>query len=216
MRSREGFTLIELLVVILIIGILLALLIPNFVLFQERARRTSVKNNIHIVQTCLEAWAVDHGGYYPDAELDPFEDPAGLPADGYIAAYFPGGDPFGASGAGTPGRFPVNPYTGLTYNHEDSPGGQELVYGENYATSDAQGQVANGDPDAEVGCIYDENSEAPGDMPGAIAVATCTNPGSNHVWEYGIVGWGRDISYPMWDRIMISGAESRLIFVIHN
>ena len=60
--NKKGFTLIELLVVILIIGILLALIIPNFVLFQERARRTSVKNNMHVVQTCMEAYATDHQG----------------------------------------------------------------------------------------------------------------------------------------------------------
>ena len=45
---NRAFTLIELLVVILIIGILLALVVPNFVLMQERVRRirlgTKIKN----------------------------------------------------------------------------------------------------------------------------------------------------------------------------
>jgi hypothetical protein len=32
-------------------GIILALIIPNFVVYQDRARRTSVKNNMHVFQT---------------------------------------------------------------------------------------------------------------------------------------------------------------------
>src|SRR5512137_2542387 len=108
--NKKGFTLIELLVVILIIGILLALIIPNFVLFQERARRTSVKNNMHIVQTALEAYAVDHNGMYPSGDVSwEEEDDAGF------CLWLPGGDPIGIDQTPVCGKFPVNPYTGVRY-----------------------------------------------------------------------------------------------------
>ena len=95
MRNK-GFTLIELLVVILIIGILLALIVPNFVMFQERARRASVKNNMHVIQTALEAYAVDHMGNYPSEEV--FEEEE----ESMLLCYFPGGDRFGVDDEGEP------------------------------------------------------------------------------------------------------------------
>lgn len=213
--KNKGFTLIELLVVILIIGILLALIIPNFVLFQERARRASVKNNMHVIQTALEAWATDHYGAYPVADIDPFEDPEALPADGGISAYFPGGDPFAEDGSGIPGRFPVNPYTGLTYNNENGVE-LDLFYGEEYATTDVPGACANPDPEWGDECIYEDNPDAPGEMPGTIAVATFANEVTGNVEEYGICGWGKDIYWPMWDRITVEGEEMKMYFILHN
>ena len=105
--NKKGFTLIELLVVILIIGILLALIIPNFVLFQERARRTSVKNNMHLIQTCLEAYSTDHNGNYPNSDADWTD------AEDIFYAYFPGGDPIGTDASPIFGQAPLNPYTGM-------------------------------------------------------------------------------------------------------
>ena len=65
MVRNRAFTLVELLVVILIIGILIVLLVPNFTLLVERARRSAVKDNMHVVRSALEAYATDHQGVYP-------------------------------------------------------------------------------------------------------------------------------------------------------
>lgn len=64
-KNEKGFTLIELLVVIVIIGILAAIALPNFIKARNKAREAEVKSNIHAIQIALERYAVDSGGVYP-------------------------------------------------------------------------------------------------------------------------------------------------------
>ncbi|MHA2620744.1 MAG: type II secretion system protein [bacterium JZ-2024 1] len=63
--TRRGFTLIELLVVIVIIGILIALALPNYVKAKDKAKEAQVLANLHVIQAALERYAVDHGGTFP-------------------------------------------------------------------------------------------------------------------------------------------------------
>jgi type II secretion system protein G len=63
-KKQSGFTLIELMVVIVIIGILVAIALPNFIGAQDRAKLSSVKANMHTIQTMAETYAVDWGGVY--------------------------------------------------------------------------------------------------------------------------------------------------------
>lgn len=62
----KGFTLIELLIVIAIIGILSALIVPNFMAARERARDSRRKSDLSQVQKALELYHQDNNSSFPD------------------------------------------------------------------------------------------------------------------------------------------------------
>ncbi len=65
MRYRKGLTLIELMVVIVVIGLLAAIAIPNFVGFQTRAKDGRVRSNMSTFAQAMADFAERNNGSYP-------------------------------------------------------------------------------------------------------------------------------------------------------
>lgn len=67
MKKQQGFTLIEIMVVVIIIGILGALIVPNFIGRADDARITAAQSDLGSISTALNLYRLDNL-HYPSTD----------------------------------------------------------------------------------------------------------------------------------------------------
>ncbi|MBN2843395.1 MAG: prepilin-type N-terminal cleavage/methylation domain-containing protein [Sedimentisphaerales bacterium] len=64
-KRTKGFTLVEILIVVIILGILAAIIIPQFTDASQDARRSSVQSNLQAMRSQFELYRAQHLDQYP-------------------------------------------------------------------------------------------------------------------------------------------------------
>jgi len=65
MKAKSGFTLVEILIVVVILGILAAIVIPQFTEAGEEARLSSLTSDLQTMRGQLELYEIQHNDVYP-------------------------------------------------------------------------------------------------------------------------------------------------------
>src|ERR1044071_8956688 len=66
-RNTRGFTLVEILIVVIILGILAAIVIPQFTNASNDARQNSIASTLQTVRSQIELFKIQHGDTPPVA-----------------------------------------------------------------------------------------------------------------------------------------------------
>ena len=64
-QRTKGFTLVEILIVVIILGILAAIVIPQFTQASDDARLSTLQSNLQTVRSQLELYRAEHNGLDP-------------------------------------------------------------------------------------------------------------------------------------------------------
>lgn len=71
---RKAFTLIEILIVVVILGILAAIVIPQFTKASDDAQIGNIKTQLATIRGQIELYRVRHNGAFPDLTTTAFQD----------------------------------------------------------------------------------------------------------------------------------------------
>jgi len=100
--KARGFTLVELLIVVIILGILAAIVVPQFTEASSDAQANSLTSNLRVIRGQIELYKIQHNGNYPS------------PVGSFVTLMTTKTNPDGSAG-GTLGPYlismPKNPFT---------------------------------------------------------------------------------------------------------
>ncbi len=134
MKTRKGFTLVEILIVVIILGILAAIVIPQFTNASEEARLSSLKSNLQSIRAQLQLYRMKNDAFPVAANFETLmtKDP----------------NNGGATGAPFLYSIPTNPYNGLNTVTTWGSGGAGWEIDVDGASTGVAGSFRAGDGDA--------------------------------------------------------------------
>ena len=116
-RLAKGFTLVEILIVVVILGILAAIVIPQFTSAAETAKASSLVSQLQTIRSQLELYQIQHNGNYPTlAQMDATD----KPFSALVNSTDVNGDTTGTDYGPYLQKAPVNPFTDgnmITYDN---------------------------------------------------------------------------------------------------
>jgi len=68
MRAKSGFTLVEILIVVVILGILAAIVIPQFTSASTEAKEANLVSNLQAVRSQIELYKIQHDDQLPGTQ----------------------------------------------------------------------------------------------------------------------------------------------------
>jgi general secretion pathway protein G len=73
-RLRKAFTLVEILIVVVILGILAAIVVPQFTNASSEAQVSNVESQLQTIRNQIELFRAQHNGAYPDFTANQWAD----------------------------------------------------------------------------------------------------------------------------------------------
>jgi len=107
-KRRVGFTLIEVLIVVIVLGILAAVVIPQFTDASTDAKLSAMQSNLATIRTQLQLYKLQHDDNWPALATFVNQMTLASKADGTTAAIGTSGYPYGPYLLSVPN----NPYSG--------------------------------------------------------------------------------------------------------
>ena len=78
---KRAFSLVELMIVVAVLGILAAIVVPQFQEHSVRAKEAVAKDSLRLLRSAIELYAARHGGVPPGYKDD---DPGTVPGDSHF------------------------------------------------------------------------------------------------------------------------------------
>jgi len=164
-RTRKGgFTLVEILIVVIILGILAAIVIPQFTSASQDARKNSLASQLQTLRSQLELYKLQHLDQLPQSLIDSSPD---------WTQFTEKTNDQGTTGTGSAFPFgpylqadPKNPLNGLTTVSvvgADVAGGDAYTGGRGFVINSVNGKIWGTSVKAATGTAFIYNEALPSD-----------------------------------------------------